>query len=106
MLTVAGAIALTSCGSMAGLSGYYYDDVYYNPKTDVRETTYAAPDNNADNFLSAAAKTDYDTTAYADSDVIDDDVEPGEYERRLQRFSDNYNGKYFADGEDEVLTGD
>ena len=111
MLTVAGAIALTSCGSMAGLSGYYYDDVYYNPKTDAREVTYAEPDNNADSFLSAAAKTDYGTSDYAETNPntdslaladADDDDEMGEYERRLQRFGDNYNGKYFTDGEDEV----
>ena len=87
LLTVAGAIALTSCGSTAGLSGYYYDDVYFNPKTDVREVTYAEPGDNADNFLSAAAKTNSDSNVYADADSLAyadaDDDEMGEYERRL-----------------------
>ena len=73
MLTVAGAIALTSCGSMAGLSGYYYDDVYFNPKTDTvlleqrTNTNHYAKTNNY-KIVNDLHKTFYGTSEFAVQD--------------------------------------
>jgi hypothetical protein len=94
LYTAAGALLILSSCSTAYKSAQTPDDVYYSPRT---ERTYASSNKQDQDQRKVAAASEDDGTY-----VTYEDEEQGDYEKRIDRFRNNYGGSYYDDGSPNV----
>lgn len=93
LMTILVAVAMSSCASLTSMNSYY-NDAYYNPSvkaTPVAQQSVVAQDDTV--ALSAVQNS---------VKYIDTEGDMGDIERRLVRFSDDYNGAYYTEEENDA----